>query len=345
MRIYTTPFGLTGAGERVTRYTMENRNGVKVAVIDYGCAITELWVPDKHGKPVDIVLGFDTVAGYEKNEGYLGAFVGRVAGRIKESRFTVGSHTYTLTPNDGLNHLHGTLHQRVFRGQVSADALHLRYVSPDGEEGMPGEVEICVTYGLDDNNVFTMKYQARATRDTILNFTNHSYFNLAGHSSGAVDDQLLQISADTFCETADDNCPTGALLPVEGTPMDFRTMRHIGQGFPLHYEQMELVGGYDHNYCLRPGAAPAALAYAPSTGIALSIVTTQPGLQFYSGNGLDDSCLGKGGVHYGKRSGFCLETQHYPCAPSYRHFPSIAVKAGEQYEETTLLQLQTLETL
>ncbi len=345
MRIFAAPFGVTSNGHRVTRYTMVNQNGVKVSVLDMGCTITELWVPDRSGTPVDIVLGFDTAEGYERTEGYFGALVGRVAGRIKDGRFTVGGKKYTLTPNDGVNHLHGVLHRRMFTTCVSDDALHFHYVSPDGEEGMPGEVTVRVTYALDDNNVLTMKYEAQTTCDTILNLTNHSYFNLAGHGSGSVDTQLLQISADTFCETADDCCPTGAYLPVEGTPMDFRTLRHIGQGFPMHDEQMELVGGYDHNYCLRPDSAPAALAYDPTTGIAISIVTTQPGLQLYSGNGLDGSAVGKGGVHYGKRSGFCLETQHYPCAPSYPHFPSIEVKAGERYEETTLLQLQTLETL
>ncbi len=345
MRIYTSTFGYTADGQRVTRYTMTNSRGIKVSVIDYGCTITELWVPDRSGTPTDIVLGYDTVADYEAGDAYFGAFVGRVANRIKDSRFTLHGKEYRLTPNDGLNHLHGVMCRRVFHGEVAADALRLRYVSPDGEEGLPGEVAVCVTYALDDNNVLTMKYEAVSTKDTVLNLTNHSYFNLAGHGSGAVDDQLLQMAADAFCETADDCCPTGTLLPVEGTPMDFRTLRHIGQGFPLHYEQMELVGGYDHNFCLRPDSAPAALAYAPATGIALSIVTTQPGIQFYSGNGLSRDHIGKGGVRYCARGGFCLETQHYPCAPNYENFPSVELKAGEKYEETTLLQLQILETL
>lgn len=344
MRIFSRPFGIASDGKPVTCYTMENKNGVKVSVMDMGCTITELWVPDKNGTPTDIVLGYDTVAEYEAGDAFFGAFVGRVANRIKDGRFTAGGKEYALTPNDGVNHLHGVMHRRIFDARVSDDALHFRYVSPDGEEEMPGAVTVHVTYALDDNNVLTMKYQAQTTRDTILNFTNHSYFNLSGHGSGPVGDQLLQIAADTFCETADDGCPTGTLLPVEGTPMDFRTLRHIGRGFEQYYEQLELVGGYDHNYCLRPDAAPAALAYAPSTGIALSIVTTQPGMQLYTANGLE-GCTGKGGAHYGRRSAFCLETQHYPCAPAYPHFPSIEVKAGDLYEETTLLQLQTLETL
>ena len=345
MRISSSFFGVTSSGETVTCYTMENAGGIRVCCLDYGAVISRLWVPDRQGQPVDIVLGYDDLAAYERDAAYFGACVGRVAGRIKDSRLTLGGREYILTPNDGVNHLHGVLSKRVFRAAVAGGSLRLTYHSPDGEDGLPGNVEITVTYTLDEANVLAIRYEAISDADTVINLTNHSYFNLSGHGSGTVDGQLLQIAADTFLETADDVCPTGVILPVEGTPLDFRTLRHIGQGFPVRCPQMELVGGYDHCYCLRPEAAPAALAYAPDTGIAMHIVTTQPGLQFYSGNDLEPGLPGKDGVHYGARSGFCLEAQHYPCALSYPAFPSILLSRGRRYRETTLLQLQTLDTL
>lgn len=345
MQISTQSYGATSDGRQVTRYIMENSCGVKIACLDYGCIITNIWVNDRSGKPTDIVLGYDTLAAYEQDDVFFGACIGRVANRIKDSRFTLNGQTYHMAPNDGLNHLHGVFHKRLFTAAVSAGSLRFTYHSPDGEDGFPGSVELTVTYTLDDNGIFAMQYEATSDADTLINLTNHSYFNLSGHNSGSVDEQLLEITADSFLETADDACPTGVILPVAGTPMDFRTMRHIGQGFPIQYEQMELVGGYDHCYCLRPDAAPAALAYSPVTGIAMSLVTTQPGMQFYSGNHLGEGGIGKGGAHYGKRAGFCLETQHYPCANSYPDFPSTVLKKGETYQQTTLLQFQTLENL
>lgn len=345
MQISSQAFGTTSDGRRVTRYTMENDTGVKISCLDYGCIITNIWVNDRTGKPTDIVLGYDDLASYERDDVFFGACIGRVANRLKDSRFTLNGKEYHMEPNDGLNHLHGVFHKRLFAASVSGGKLRFTYHSPDGEDGFPGNVELTVTYTLDENGVFSMQYEAVSDADTLINLTNHSYFNLSGHQSGSVDDQLLEITADAFLETADDACPTGVALPVDGTPMDFRTMRHIGQGFPIQYEQMELVSGYDHCYCLRPNAAPAALAYSPDTGITLSLVTTQPGMQFYSGNHLGEGGTGKGGAHYARRAGFCLETQHYPCAPSYPAFPSILLKRGEKYEQSTLLQFQTLEKL
>ncbi len=345
MQISSRIYGTASDGRRVTQYIMESKNGVRIACLDYGCIITNLWVRDRTGKPTDIVLGYDDIAAYEKDDVFFGACVGRVANRIKDSRFTLNGQDYRLQPNDGLNHLHGVFHKRLFAASVSGGSLRFTYRSPDGEDGFPGGLDVTVTYTLDDNDVFSMRYEAVSDADTLINLTNHSYFNLSGHQSGSVDQQLLEITADTFLETADDACPTGIELPVEGTPMDFRTLRHIGQGFPIQYEQMELVSGYDHCYCLRENAAPAALAYSPVTGIAMSLVTTQPGIQFYSGNHLGEGGAGKGGIHYGRRAGFCLETEHYPCANSYPDFPSILLRRGEKCEQTTLLQFQTLEKL
>lgn len=342
MHLFSRFYGLTQAGETVNQYTMTNKNGVSVSVLDYGCIITRFCLPDRDGKMTDIVLGYDTLAEYERDVFAMGAFVGRFAGDIKDSRFTLGGKTYTLLRNDGVNHLHGAMAKRVFRASVHGGGITFTYHSPEGEEGFPGAVDVSVTYTLDDNNVFSLKYTAVPSADTVLNFTNHTFFNLSGHMSGAVDDQLLQLAADSFLETADDACPTGQILPVAGTPMDFTCLHHIGRGFPIQYEQMELVGGYDHCYCLRAEAAPAALAYSPGSGIALSVVTDQPGLQFYSGDYLGEggAVSGKDGAHYHRRAGFALETHGYPCAPNFPQFPSAVVRQGETYEATTLWQVQ-----
>lgn len=344
MHISSSYFGVTADGRAVNAYTLSNDHGVRATFLDYGCILRELWVPDRSGKSVDIVLGYDTLSSYETDMATFGALVGRYANRIKESTFTLGGKRWKLTPNEGANHLHGVLPKRVFHTSVQGGAVTFTYHSPDGEEGFPGAVDFTVQVSLDNNNVLAMRISAVPTADTVLNLTAHNYFNLSGHSSGCVDQQLLQIAADTFLETADDTCPTGQILCVEGTPMDFRKLRHIGRGFPATYEQMELVGGYDHCYILKEGGTPAALAYSPATGIALQIATTEPAIQFYSGNYLGDGTApGKGGVHYQQRHGFCLESQHYPCSPNFPEFPTTVVKAGEVYETATFWQVETLE--
>jgi len=341
MKISSCPYGMTADRRPVTCYTLANSSGVTARFLDYGCIMTNLIVPDRNGRPTDVVLGYDDLAAYEADEALFGALVGRYAGRIKNAAFKLHDREYRLTPNDGPNHLHGVLSKRLFHGTVGDGGLRLTYTSPDGEDGLPGTIRVSVTYSLDENNVLTMRYEAISDADTVLNLTNHSYFNLGGHGSGRVDDQLLQIEADTFLETADDTCPTGHVLPAEGA-MDFRRLRAIG-GEPV-CEQMELVGGYDHCYVLRPNAAPAVLAYCPETGIALTVMTTQPGLQLYTGNYLEDCPLtGKDGTRYHRRSGFALETQHYPCSPNFPDFPSTLLRAGEKYRESTLYQLHVLE--
>ncbi|MBE6990248.1 MAG: galactose mutarotase [Ruminococcaceae bacterium] len=345
MKIASSPYGITAGGEHVTCYTLTNAAGVQARFLDYGCILTHLIVPDRSDRPVDVVLGYDELSSYEADPACMGALVGRYANRIKDAAFTLHGKVYHLTPNDGANHLHGVLGKRVFRAAVGDDCLRLTYTSPDGEDGLPGAVRLSVIYTLDDNNVLTMRYEAVSDADTVLNLTNHSYFNLAGCQSGCVDGQLLQIAADEFLETADDNCPTGHILPTAGA-MDFRRLRRIGQGLSTACEQIELVGGYDHCYILRPHAAPAALAYCPETGIALTVVTTQPGLQLYTGNYLEDIPLpGKGGARYVQRGGFCLETEHYPCSPNFPQFPTAVLRAGEMYRQTTLYQLQVLERM
>jgi aldose 1-epimerase len=339
MQIYSKAYGVTTDGEAVTQYVMQSDAGVEVRVLNYGCIITHLFVPDRTGAKRDIVLGYDDLHSYELDGTGFGAFIGRYANRIKGSAFTLDGQEYRLTPNDGNNHLHGVFAKRVFSCTVSGNHLQFFYSSPDGEDGFPGMLDVSVIYTLDDAGVFSLSYDAACDAPTVLNLTNHSYFNLSGHNSGPVNEQLLQIAADEFLEAADDICPTGHALSVERTPFDFRTLQRIGQGFPVASEQMEVVGGYDHCFLLRPDAAPAVLAYSPESGIAMELVTTQPAVQFYSGNFLDDNPLpGKGGILYAHQDGFALETQHYPCSPNYPEFPTTVLRPGEDYHETTLLK-------
>lgn len=347
MKISISPFGFTKDDRPISSYALVNANGMQARFIDYGCILTHLIIPDRTGKETDVVLGYDDIRSYENDNAYLGALVGRYANRIRNSAFTLNGKEYRLTPNDGLNHLHGVLSKRMFKCEAAGDFLEFSYNSPAGEDGLPGNVKIKMICSLDDDNVLTLRYEAVSDEDTIINLTNHSYFNLAGHDSGKIDDQLLLIAADSFLETSADACPTGKILPAEG-PMDFRILRNIGPGFLEPCSQMDLVGGYDHCYILRDVEETAAYAYCPETGISLTIATTQPGIQFYSGNYLYEiGSPGKSGYEYTRRSGFALETQHYPCSPNFPEFPSTVLKAGELYSEITSFRLtvdQSTET-
>ena len=344
MQIFSRAYGVTEHGEAVTQYVMQSDSGVEVRVLNYGCIITHLLVPDRDRTPRDIVLGYDDLRSYERDTAGFGAFIGRYANRIKNAAFTLDGKIYTLEKNSGANHLHGVFSKRVFACTVSGNRLQLSYRSPDGEDGFPGTLDVGVTYTLDDNGIFSMTYDAQTDAPTVLNLTNHTYFNLNGAGSGTVKEQLLQIAADEFLEAADDICPTGHLLAVDRTPFDFRKLRRIGQGFPIASEQMETVGGYDHSFVLRPDSAPAVLAYAPDSGIAMELMTSQPAVQFYSGNFLDDNPLrGKDGAAYRSQEGFALETGHYPCSPNYPDFPSTVLRPGEKFHETTLLKFMTLD--
>lgn len=332
MKITSRYFGTTGAGETVTEYTLSD-GGVSVSVLNYGGIITKIVVPDRDGKPTDIVLGYASLADYEKNPAYFGACIGRVAGRQRDAQVTVNGKVYALSRNDNTNHLHGTFPHKVFSASVSVDSLWLRTVSPAEEEGYPGDLTFSVRYSLDGKGTLTVAYDAECTEDTPVNFTNHSYFNLSGHGSGRVVEQTLQICADEFLENDDELCPTGERLPVADTPFDFRRMAPIGQGFPVRGEQMEFSDGYDHCFLLREGAEFAAVAHSEKTGITLEVVTTEPGLIFYSGNYLGDGGpVGKDGVPYDAQDGFCLETESVPPA---------VLQAGRHFRSTTLYKFST----
>ncbi len=339
-------FGRLADGREVHEYTLVNRSGVTARILTYGAVIRSLTVPDRGGKMEDVVLGYDSLQGYLDDRSYFGAVVGRYGNRIAKGRFQLDGKEYRLTVNDGENHLHGG---KTGFNKVLWDAeawspgpepsLRLRYVSPDGEEGYPGTVTLTVTYTLTGGNELRVDYEGVTDKPTILNPTQHSYFNLSGSFTRTILDHVLAIEADSFTPVDKGLIPTGQLMNVTDTPMDFRTPTAIGARIDEPFEQLVLGKGYDHNYVLRgsPGRVrEAARLYEPSSGRLLTVLTDQPGLQFYSGNFLDGSARGKGGVAYGRRTGLCLETQVFPDTPNKPQFPSATLRPGEVYRQTTI---------
>lgn len=340
MPISCAPFGVTRSGEAVTVYTMTNASGMTVKVLDRGCIIQSILVPDKNGALVDVVLGYDTVDAYEDGTCFYGTFVGRYANRIAGSKFQLNGKTVRLTPNEGPNHLHGVHCTSFFYAVAEGNSLVMKRISPDGEEGYPGKLDITVTYTLTDDNALVMDYKATTDADTVVNFTNHSYFNLNGHTSGDADGQLLQIAASKVTAIGAGSLPTGNHFDVEGTPFDFRTAKPIGCDRDMTFEQLKVGGGYDHNFVLDTKGMdePFAVAEGNETGIVMTCYTTQPGVQFYNANFVQDdpsAGKGKGGENYVQHSAFCLETQHFPDSPNQPSFPTTTVKAGETYHEVT----------
>ena len=342
-QIRSKPFGVTKQGANVTEYILSNPGGLTVSVLDYGCIIKNIIVPAKNG-PVDVVLGHDTMADYEDDftssgSTCCGAFVGRYANRIKGGRFTLNGKTYTLAKNNGENHLHG--------GDVGFDKkmwdmtpqdgdapqLRARYVSPDGEEGYPGTLTLTVTFTLRDSTL-SIAYDAESDADTVANFTNHAYFNLNGQGSGDVLGHLLQLNASAYTPADAATLPTGEIAPVDGTCMDFRTAKPIGQD--IHDAALAPFRGYDTNFCLDgKGLRKIGQAEGDQTGIVMEVETTLEGVQLYTGNFISDRA-GKNGARYASYSGFCLETQHYPDAINQPAFPSPVLRQGEPLHETTV---------
>ncbi len=325
----------TAAGAEVYRYSLRNERGYHVDIITYGGAITSLWAPDRNGHFGDVVLGFGSLEDYTSNPRYFGALIGRYANRIAQGRFTLEGVEYQLPRNNDGNHLHGGFRgfdKQVWTAKEGEDVLHLSYFSKDGEEGYPGNVEAFVDYHLSDSEL-SIEYRATTDRDTIVNLTNHSYFNLTG--DGTILKHELTLHADSFTPVSDDLIPTGEIAPVAGTPMDFRQARAIGSQLGL------TASGYDHNFVFNDwdgSLRSAARLCEPVSGRVLEILTTQPGMQFYSGNFLDGSFVGKNGVAYMKYAGLCLEPQHFPDAPNHSNFPSTVLRAGEEYRQTTVFR-------
>ncbi len=322
-------------------YTLTNTLGFEVSVTNYGGAVTSLKTPDRDGNFGDIVLGFESLDEYVHNPRYFGALIGRHANRIARGRFSLDGVEYQLPCNNGANHLHGGFKgfdKRVWDVRESEKALHLTYFSKDGEEGYPGNVTAEVDFTLLDHEL-RVDYRATTDRDTIVNLTNHSYFNLRG--AGTILDHELTLNADRFTPVSEDLIPTGEIRSVEGTPMDFRKGKAIGSEISAPYDQLGFTGGYDHNFVVNDydgSLRSFGRLYEPNKGRVLEVLTTQPGMQFYSGNFLDGSFTGKDGFVYVKYAGLCLEPQHFPDAPNHSSFPSTVLRPGEEYKQTTVFR-------
>jgi aldose 1-epimerase len=342
--IEKTAWGKTPDGEEVDLYTLTNANGMKVKITNYGGIITEIWVPDKDGKFADVTLGHDSLKGYLDGHPYFGAITGRVANRIAKGKFTLDGKEYTLAVNNGPNHLHGgkkgfdKVVWKVVRFHDMDDrpTLELTYTSKDGEEGYPGTLVVSVIYQLGIRNELGINYGAQSSKATPLNLTNHAYFNLAGHAQGDILGHEVQIFADKYTPTDATLIPTGKIEPVKGTPFDFTEATAIGK----HIKEIKSDPvGYDLNYVLRSGEEemrPATRVREPKSGRVLEVRTTEPGVQFYTGNFLEGKDKGKGGVVYKQYAGFCLETQHFPDSINQKEFPSVILKPDANFKSTTV---------
>ena len=339
-------WGKTSDGQAVEIYTLKNTKGAEARIMTYGGTVVSLKVPDKKGRFADVVLGYDSLADYEKNRSYIGALIGRYANRIGKGRFTLDGKSYALATNNNGNHLHGGLKgfdKVVWTAKSSVDKaganLELGYLSRDGEEGYPGNLTVKVVYSLTENDELKVVYSAVTDKNTIVNLTQHAYFNLAGAGNGDILNHRLTINADKFTPTDDVSIPTGEIRSVKGTPFDFTTAKVIGARINQPDEQLKFGNGYDQNWVLNKSDNSlfhAATVYEPTSGRVMEVYTTERGLQFYAGNYLDGAIKGKGGRNYPRRSGFCLEAQNFPDSPNKPNFPSPVLKASETYSQTTV---------
>jgi aldose 1-epimerase len=339
-------FGTTAEGTPVDLYTLRNPAGVEARIATYGGIVVSLKVPDRNGRFDDVVLGYDKLADYIKDSPYFGALIGRYGNRIARGKFTLDGVTYTLATNNYPNALHGGLKgfdKRVWQAssQVSADGpvLELHYVSKDGEEGYPGTLTVTAVYTLTKENALRLDYTATTDKDTVLNLTQHSYFNLAGQGSGDILNHQVMMPADRYTPVDSTLIPTGELAPVEGTPFDFRKPTAIGARINQDNQQLAFGKGYDHNWVFNKHTGDLTLlarVTEPTTGRILEVLSIEPGLQFYSGNFLDGTLTGKGGKVYKFRNGFCMEPQHFPDSPNHPNFPSVVLKPGQTYRNTII---------
>ena len=351
-----SPFGTMPDGRAIELYTLRNARGTTVAVTTYGARLVS-FTREVNGTPVDIVLGYRSGADYLRDTTSMGGVVGRHANRIADGRVTIGGHTYQLEQNSGSrkqNHIHGGthgLHYHLWTAEPVADGVALTAISPEGEGGYPGNLEATVTYRLTDDDALILSYRAVSDADTVCNLTNHAYFNLDGTAAPSVMEHTAEIFADEFTWADAESLPDGRILPVAGTPMDFRAPHRIGERIDADYDELRMAGGYDHNWVLRGDPAPAPYAHlkkaarvtSAQTGLALDCWTTQPGLQFYTANALGKSPLvGKGGAPYTRRSAFCLETQFFPNAFAHPHFPQPILREGEVWTAETVYRLSEL---
>jgi aldose 1-epimerase len=345
-KVSDSDFGKTREGVAVRIFTLTNAKGMRARITNYGGIVVSLVAPDRNGTMADVLLGFDSLQGYLDNPGpYFGALIGRYGNRIGHARFTLNGVEYKLEKNDGENSLHGG--QRGFDKVVwtpralSDGGLELTCLSKDGEGGYPGNLKVTVVYHLADANELHIDYAATTDKDTVINLTNHSYFNLKGAGEGDILGHLVTLNADRFTPVDAGLIPTGELRAVSGTPFDFRKPAPVGARISRNDEQLKIGRGYDHNWVLNRkgnGASLAARVEEPASGRVLEVLTTEPGVQFYTGNFLDGTIKGKGGKTYGPRYGLCLETQHFPDSPNKPNFPSAVLKAGAQFRSTTVFR-------
>jgi len=343
-------YGKTAAGENVDLYTLRNSKGVEAKITNYGGIVVSLKVPDRNGKFDDVVLGFNDLESYlTKNDPYMGALIGRYGNRIAKGRFTLNGVEYKLAVNNGENHLHGGLKgfdKVVWTGRdmktPTGPAVVLTYLSKDGEEGYPGNLNVRVVYTLTNNNELKIDYSATSDKDTVTNLTHHSYFNLAGEGNGDILNHTVTINANRFVPTDAGSIPTGELKSVAGTPFDFLKATAIGARINQDDEQLKFGNGYDHTWVINGrGMRLAATAYESTSGRVMQVWTTEPGVQFYTGNFLNGTLTGKSGKIYARRTGFCFETQHYPDSPNQPSFPTTTLKKGATYKSTTIYRFSS----
>ncbi|MFZ5948966.1 MAG: aldose epimerase family protein [Stygiobacter sp.] len=345
-------FGKLDDGSEVSLLILKNINGMEVKIISYGATVVSLTAPDKNNKYEDVVLGYDNLEGYIKDNAYFGAIVGRYGNRIAKGQFTLDGKKYQLTINNNENHLHGgkigfnKKNWEIVNTNENKDAASVtfKYLSKDGEEGYPGNLELLVTYTLTNNNELKISYSAKTDKITIINPTHHSYFNLTGNPNNTILEHEVIINANKFTPVNSSLIPTGKLESVENTPLDFRKFKKIGKDINSDYEQIKLGLGYDHNFVINRNnneVIKIAEVYEPTSGRFMEVFSDQPGVQFYTGNFLNGSAIGKNGIKYNYRTAFCLEAQHYPDSPNQPSFPSVVLKPGEEYIQTTIYKFSS----
>ena len=349
-RISQDTFGRTRDGRDVTRYSLASASGMSIEVLDFGAVVRRLCVPDRTGRPLDVVLGYDDLRGYEEDPFYIGTAVGRYANRIRNGKFVLEGTEYSLSINNGAHHLHGG--RRGFSKAVWTSrsfeegetvGIVLQHESPDGDEGYPGNLDVEITYSLTEF-VFAIDYRGTTDRPTPVSLTHHAYFNLSGAGAGDVLDHELTIYADRFTEIDSDLLPTGRLAAVDETPFDFRQRRQIGSRIGENHDQLRIGRGYDHNFVIGEGRGTlsrAARVFQPASGVVMQVFSTEPGMQLYTGNFLDGSRAGKDGHCYGPREGFCLETQHFPDSPNHPEFPDTILRPGDELRSRTEYRFST----
>jgi aldose 1-epimerase len=352
MKITQKSFGKTVRGEEATLYTLTNGNGMKVSFTNFGANIVSIIVPDAKGNFDDVNLGFENLAGYEENPPGFGSFIGRHANRIGDAKFELNGKVYELDKNDGKNNLHGGFvgyNKFMYETEVYEDddiaSIEFSRLSPHMEQGFPGNLDVSVTYSLTETNELVIEYLAVSDRDTIVNLTNHAYFNLGGHNSGSILDHKVLIKANQFTPTTPDLIPTGEIRDVTGTPMDFRTLKTIGQDIDVDYEPLVLAGGYDHNFVLDISGTQVekvAELIDDKTGRKMEVFTDLPGIQLYTGNMLSPVKNSKDGAVYEKRYGVCFESQFFPNSINTENFPSSMLKAGKEFDSVTIYKFTTI---